>query len=153
MLKEDQTVELSLSEATPRAQVCEGIEEETKLLLDEVEGELDVQFDDASMLDSQMDLGVREEYAPCLLALWAERRSAEVWIGEIVVVYDSDVLTDQLESAIKGETSDSAPLSYDDIRDHVMTANIPDEFIEQRLKDITDDEPFEVADEGVVKRG
>ena len=153
LLKEDQTVELSLSEATPRAQVCEGIEEETKLLLDEVEGELDVQFDDASMLDSQMDLGVREEYAPCLLALWAERRSAEVWIGEIVVVYDSDVLTDQLESAIKGETSDSAPLSYDDIRDHVMTANIPDGFIEERLKNITDDEPFEVADEGVVKRG
>ena len=150
-LDRDRTVELRLAEETAIDRLCGGVKTNAELLLAEVEDDVAARYESEQYLTDGMDLGVQAEYAPCVLALWADDAGLSVRVeDDAVLVYDRQRMQNQLVDLIEQRVGDGGELAYEEIRERFLKPPASDELIRDVLDQADLDAAVELADEKVV---
>jgi hypothetical protein len=151
VLDRDRTVEILLAEETAIDRLCEGNRTDAELLLEEVSGEIAATYDSEGYLTDEMDIGVQEEFRPCVLALFAEDAGLSVRDAEDeVLVYDRTKLENQLTDLIEKKVADDGEMRYEDIRERYLKVPASDDLIRDVLTQAELDVDVEFEDDTVV---
>jgi len=124
----DSEVSLDLPEVTLQDRVCDGVQEESKQYLDDLEETFDDRFDEEGYLSTGMSYRVEESYIPCLLVLWADRAdhgTTQLDDGT-VLVYDAETLVGELENVVAYNLEDGESIAFDELRERFLSAPVPD---------------------------
>lgn len=148
----DSRIELTMAEVGFRERVCEGRESEIREYIPELGSELKEQYDDEGYLSSDMSFPIKEEYVPCLLALWAEEEGLSVASSETgVVTYDGDQLKREIEMVINHNLSDGETMTFDDLRSGFLSAPLPDDVVQETVSDSPNADSVELSSTGITK--
>ncbi|MGQ4555506.1 hypothetical protein [Halobellus sp. GM3] len=151
VLDRDRTVEVMLTEETAIDRLCGGMRSDAELLFEEVAGEISATYDSEQYLTDEMDIGVQEEYRPCVLALYADDAGLSVREeADTVLVYDRRKLENQLTDLIEKKVKDDGEMRYEDIRDRFLRVPASDDLIRDIITQADLDVDVECADEKVV---
>jgi hypothetical protein len=127
----DTELSLELPEVTLRDQLCDGLEDEARGYLDQLEDTFAERFDDEGYLTSEMSYRVDQQYVPCLLVLWGERTGNHVaeQPDGTVLVYDLETLGKELENVVAYNIADGESMAFGTLREKFLSAPVPDEVI------------------------
>jgi len=151
LLDHDQTVELRLAEETAIDRLCAGVQTNAELLLTEVEDEITARYEAEQYLTDGMDLGVKDEYAPCVLALWADDVGLSVQVDDdTVLVYDRQRMQNQLVDLTEQRVGSGGELAYEKIRDRFLKPPASDDLIRDILTQADLDVDVELEADRVV---
>jgi hypothetical protein len=150
-LDRDRTIDLQLSEETAIDQLCAGVETNAELLLTEVEDDITARYESEQYLTDGMDLGVQDEYAPCVLALWADDAGLSVRVeNDSVLVYDRQRMQNQLVDLTEQRVGDDGELAYEEMRERFLKPPASDALIRDILAQADLGIDVELTDEKVV---
>lgn len=151
VLDRDRTVELRLAEETAIDRLCAGVKSNAELLLSEVEDDLTARYESEQYLTDGMDLGVQDEYAPCVLALWADDAGLSVHVDDdTVLVYDRQRMQNQLVDLVEQRVGSGDELAYEEIRERFLKPPASDDLLRDILEQAELDVDVELGDEKVV---
>ena len=151
LLDRDRTVELRLAEETAIDRLCAGVETTAELLLSEVDDDVTARYETEQYLTDAMDLGVQAEYAPCVLALWADGAGLSVRVeDDTVLVYDRQRMQNQLVDLTEQRVGNGEELAYEEIRERFLKPPASDDLIRDILAQAELDVEVELRDETVV---
>lgn len=139
----DETVTVEIERLSLAERVCGGDRSAVEAQLPTVAAQLESRFEEQSdtpderYLTADMDLPVTDEYAPCLLALWADEEGHDARLdGGRVLVYDHDGVAQRVTYAVEervvtgGET-----ITLEAIRDGYLSVPVSNELIETIIDD------------------
>ncbi len=151
-LDRDRTVEFRLAEETAIDRLCAGVQTNAELLLSEVEDDITAQYESEQHLTDGMNLGVQDEFAPCVLALWADDAGLSVRVedDDTVLVYDRQRMQNQLVDLTEQRVSDGGELAYEKMRERFLKPPASDALIRDILEQAELDIDVELTDEKVV---
>ena len=150
-LDRDRTVDLQLSEETAIDRLCAGVETNAELLLTEVEDDITARYESEQYLTDGMDLGVQDEYAPCVLALWADDAGLSVRVeNDSVLVYDRQRMQNQLVDLTEQRVGDAGELAYEVMRERFLKPPASDALIRDILAQADLSIDVELTDDKVV---
>ena len=151
VLDRDRTVEFRLAEETAIDRLCAGVKTNAELLLSEVKNDIAARYETEQYLTDGMDLGVQDEYAPCVLALWADDAGLSVRVeDDTVLVYDRQRMQNQLVDLTEQRVGNGEELMYEEIRDRFLKPPASDDLIRDILAQAELDIEVELGDETVV---
>ena len=151
LLDRDRTVELLLAEETAIDQLCAGVQTNAELLLAEIEDDIAARYETEQYLTDEMDLGVQDEYTPCVLALWADDAGLSVRVeDDSVLVYDRQRMQNQLVDLTEQRVGNGEELAYEEIRERFLKPPASDDLIRDILAQAELDIEVELGDETVV---
>ena len=151
LLDRDRTVELLLAEETAIDQLCAGVQTNAELLLSEIEDDIAARYETEQYLTDEMDLGVQDEYTPCVLALWADDAGLSVRVeDDSVLVYDRQRMQNQLVDLTEQRVGNGEELAYEEIRERFLKPPASDDLIRDILAQAELDIEVELGDETVV---
>jgi len=151
VLDRDRTVELHLAEETAIDRLCTGVETNAELLLSEVGDDITARYETEQYLTDGMDLGVQDEYAPCVLALWADDAGLSVRVEDDgVLVYDRQRMQNQLVDLTEQRVGNGEELAYEEIRERFLKPPASDDLIRDILAQADLDIAVELGDDTVV---
>ena len=151
VLDRDRTVELQLAEETAIEQLCAGVQTNAELLLSEVEDDIAARYETEQYLTDGMDLGVEDEYVPCVLALWADDAGLSVRVeDDSVLVYDRQRMQNQLVDLTEQRVGNGEELAYEEIRERFLKPPASEDLIRDILAQAELDVEVELGDETVV---
>ena len=128
---DDEEFEARLEDAPLRESVCDGIEKDVRDALSDVAPLLSERYDEQEYLSDSMDLPMTDEYAPCLLVLWAEREDLTAGRSDGgVLVYDEDQLTARLSSLVENDLDSDESMSYRRIQERLSVPVSEDLLVE-----------------------
>ena len=151
-LDRDRTVELRLAEETAIDRLCAGVRTNAELLLAEVDDDITAQYESEQYLTDGMALGVQDEFAPCVLALWADDAGLSVRVedDDTVLVYDRQRMQNQLVDLTEQRVSGGGELAYEEMRERFLKPPASDALIRDILEQAELDIDVELTDETVV---
>jgi hypothetical protein len=150
-LDRDRTVDLHLSEETAVDRLCAGVETNAELLLAEVEDDITARYESEQYLTDGMDLGVQDEYAQCVLALWADDAGLSVRVeNDSVLVYDRQRMQNQLVDLTEQRVGDGDELAYEVMRERFLKPPASDALIRDILAQAELSIDVELTDDKVV---
>jgi len=151
MLDRDRTVELRLAEETAVDRLCTGVQTNAELLVAEVGDDITARYEAEQYLTDGMDLGVQDEYAPCVLALWADDAGLSVRVeDDAVLVYDRQRMQNQLVDLTEQRVDESGELAYEELRERFLKPPASDALIRDILEQAEFDVDVELTDDKVV---
>ena len=151
VLDRDRTVELLLAEETAIDRLCAGVQTNAELLLSEIEDDIAARYETEQYLTDEMDLGVQDEYTPCVLALWADDAGLSVRVeDDSVLVYDRQRMQNQLVDLTEQRVGNGEELAYEEIRERFLKPPASDDLIRDILAQAELDIEVELGDETVV---
>lgn len=136
-VQSDTETTLSVERQSVADRVCGRDRADVRDQLPTVTTELERRFDEESHLSPEMDLPVRDEYVPCLLALWAEGTDHDARIDDgRVLVYDHDDLTEKVEYALaQSVVDDGDRMRFDTIRSRYLSVPVSDDLLETVVRE------------------
>lgn len=154
-LDDDTTVELTVSEASLAERVCDGQQSALHDELPELAPELDRKLDEDGYVDPSMSFPIRDDFVPCLLAMWGEQSDGRACLdGGDVLVFDESRLTNRLENILTHNLSSGDSMSYDTMRERYLTVPASDQLLEELVTGVQTnvDASFTVGQSEVTKQ-
>jgi len=150
-LDSDSEVALEMPDVTVRDRACEGLDDVDTYLAD-LEDRFATRFDSDGHLRSEMSFPIDDEYVPCLLATWADRRGhAAALVDGSVLVYDDETITRELENVIQYNLDAGETMSFDGLRENFLSAPLPDAEIRDLVAASTESESVSAESDSLTK--
>lgn len=142
VIEDDLSVSIKFSERSPRERLCSGIDQDMTEYLPAIESQVSSRFKEQGYVSASMDLPVRDEYGPCLIAIWGEQSEYDVAeFNDDLVVYDRSQLRHEVENTIQYNIEPGDELQFSDARNNFLSVPVPDEIIREMVGDLqTDDD-------------
>ncbi|QLH76562.1 hypothetical protein HZS55_04245 [Halosimplex rubrum] len=123
----DAECKLEMADVTLRDRLCDDIDD-PDTYLSELGDRFADEFDAEGHLSSAMSFPIDDDYAPCLLAVWADREGHSVTLADdTVLVYDERTLRQEIENVIQYNLEAGETVAFDKLRDTFLSAPVPDE--------------------------
>lgn len=133
----NRTVDVELSKLSLVDRVCGSDRAAIESQLSTVSDELTTQYRRGEeYLTASDDLPVTQEYAPCLLALWADEEGYDARLdGGEVLVYDHDGVTARVEQAVRDRVlRDDERIRIETIRSNYLSVPVSDELVTEIIQ-------------------
>lgn len=149
---DDIAVEIELEQLSLRDQLCEDIDIDVDQILSNLSNRFESTFDDEGYLSTAMSFPVDEEYVPCLVAVWAQRKGYEAtrYSGN-VVVYDPELLRKEIENVIRYNLEVGESKTYDELRRNFLSAPVADSTVEELIRNSTEHNVVTVDETSITK--
>lgn len=146
----ERVISFLLSSRPATERLCEGLDSPERILND-FDDRLSDRFERESMLDTDMDVPIDEQYVGCLLVQWADRHGLTSSIeGGHVVVYDAEQLIRELRRVAEHNLDPDEHLPFGELRDRFLTAAVPDRVIESNAAEL---DGVRTDGDGLIREG
>ena len=113
-----------------RERVCEGVDGDMTDHLDAVDGQVRSTFEDQGYVSTAMELPVRDDYEPCLVAIWGEENGYDLTeFEDDIVVYDPAEVRREIENIVQYNLDADERLGFDEARANFLSVPVSDEVI------------------------
>lgn len=126
----DLTTTVEFNERSLRERLCSGFDQDMSDHLSAVDSQVRSTFEEQGYISTEMELPVRETYAPCLIALWGEQNGYELTeFEDDVVVYDQSEIRREIENIVQYNLSAGEELRFDEARANFLSVPVPNHVI------------------------
>ncbi|MFB6070070.1 MAG: hypothetical protein ABEJ76_03525 [Halanaeroarchaeum sp.] len=147
----DQTRSVEFAERSLRDRVCAETDADMDAHLSEIGQRLASRFESEGYLSTAMDLPVRDEHAPCLVATWAEENghAAAAADGD-VVAYDRQDVAREIENVVRYNLEEGDSLSFDGVRSRFLSVPVPDAVLRDVVAGLETDRDVRTTDSTIT---
>ena len=113
-----------------RERVCDGFDQDMTDHLSAVDSQVRSTFEEQDYVSTAMELPVRDEYAPCLVAIWGEENGYDLTeFDDDIVVYDPSQVRREIENIVQYNLQAGEQLRFDEARENFLSVPVSDDVI------------------------
>lgn len=137
VVDKDTNATVEFAEQSVRERLCAEFDQDMEEHIPAIDSQVSSTFEEQGYVSTDMELPVRAEYEPCLMATWGEQNGYDVTErGQEIIVYDRGEVRRELENVVRYNISAGEELGFDEVRTKFLTVPIPDETIRDIVNEL-----------------